>query len=65
MKKVIITQKLVKLKINSLVIMIIINILLLKNLTAHNFAWRLVQANLASKNDIADFVKKRQILILN
>ena len=65
MKKVTITQKLVKLKINSLLIMIIINILLLKNLTAHNFAWRLVQANLASKNDIADFVKKRQILILN
>ena len=58
MKKVTITQKLVKLKINSLLIMIIINILLLKNLTAHNFAWRLVQVNLASKNDIADFVKK-------
>ena len=33
------------------------NILLLKNLTADNFAARLKQANLASKNDIDGFVK--------
>ena len=38
------------------------NILLLQNLinklTAHNFAARLAQTNLARKNDIANFVKK-------
>ena len=39
--------------------MIIINILLLHNLiTAENFAARLAQANLASKSDVANFVKK-------
>ena len=35
-----------------------INILLLKNLTAEKFAVRLAQANLANKNDIVIFVKK-------
>ena len=34
-----------------------INILLLKNLTSENFTANLKQANLASKNDIANFVK--------
>ena len=38
--------------------MIMTNILLLQNLTAKNFAARLKQANLASKNDITDFVNK-------
>ena len=41
--------------------MIIINILLLKNvieLTSEYFAARLAQATLASKSDIATFVKK-------
>ena len=33
-------------------------------LTAENFAARLTQANLASKNDISNF-KKRQILMIN
>ena len=41
-----------------LLIMIMTNILLLQNLTAENFAARLAQANLASKRDIANFVKK-------
>ena len=33
-------------------------------LTSENFAARLAQANLASKNDIANFLK-RQILMIN
>ena len=42
-----------------LLIMIMINILLLLNeLTAENFAARLTQTNLASKNDTPNFVKK-------
>ena len=45
-------------KIKLLVIMITINILLLKNLTAENFTARLAEANLASKIDIANFVKR-------
>ena len=32
-------------------------------LTSENFAARLAQANLASKNDIADFVKKHILMI--
>ena len=39
-----------------LLIMIMINILLLQNLTVENFAARLPQANLVSKSDIADKV---------
>ena len=39
-------------------IMIMLNILLLKNLISENFALILAQANLASKNDAANFVKK-------
>ena len=38
--------------------MIMINILLLQNLTAETFAARLKQTNLATKSDIAGFVKK-------
>ena len=38
--------------------MIMLNILLLKNLISENFALILAQANLASKNDAANFVKK-------
>ena len=34
-------------------------------LTAENFAARSAQANLASKNDIANFVKKRLNLMIN
>ena len=34
-------------------------------LTAEHFAARLKQTNLASKNDIDDFLKKRQILTIN
>ena len=34
-------------------------------LTAENFAARLAQANLASKSDIANFVKKNQIFMIN
>ena len=37
---------------------IVISILLHKNLVSENFASGLAQANLASKNDIAAFVKK-------
>ena len=48
-------QKAVKLK-GKLLIMIMINILLLQNLTVENFAARLPQANLVSKSDIADKV---------
>ena len=52
-----------KLKIKLLVIMIMINILLLKNfiitkLTSENFTARLAQANLLSIDDIAKFLKK-------
>ena len=53
-----------KLKIK-LLIMMMINILLLKNsvslvskFMSENFAARLAQTNLVSNNDIADFVKK-------
>ena len=56
-KKLTITQKLVKLKIKLLLIMIVIIILLL-NLSSENFTATLPQTNLASKNDIAKFVKK-------
>ena len=35
------------------------------NLIAENFAARLKQANLASKTDMAFFLKKRQILMIN
>ena len=52
-----ITQKLVKMK-KKLLIMIMINILLLQNLTAKHFAARLAQANVAGKNDIATLVKR-------
>ena len=38
--------------------MILINILLLNNLTSENLATGLKQANLASRNNIANFVKK-------
>ena len=44
-----------KLKIKLLLIVIMINILLLKNLIS------LAQANVASKNAIVNFVKKREI----
>ena len=62
-KKLTITQKLVKLKIKLLLIMIMINILLLKNLaskklTSENFTAGLKQANLASKNNISNFAEK-------
>ena len=66
-KKRITTQKLVKLKIELLLTNFMINILLIKNLiNSHQkiFTARLKQANLASKNDIANFVE-RQILIIN
>ena len=52
MKKLIITQKLVKLKIKLL--LIILNTLLLNK----NFVLRLGQANLTSKTNIPDLVKK-------
>ena len=51
-------QKLVQFKIKLLLIMILINILLLKNLTSENFTARLKQVSLASRNNIANFVKK-------
>ena len=49
-----------KLKIKLLLILIIVNILLLKNSISqhHKITARLKQANLASKNNIAIFVKK-------
>ena len=46
-------------------IMIMLNILLLKNLISENSALILAQTNLASKNDAANFVKKKQILMIN
>ena len=55
------TQKLVKLKIKLLLIMILTNIVLLKNLTSENFTARLKQANSASENDIANFLKKTDL----
>ena len=47
-----------------LLIMIMINILLLKNLIKIILQQRLKQPNLASQNDIADLLK-RQILMIN
>ena len=38
--------------------MIMINLLLLKNLTSKKFTARLKQASLASKSDIANFLRK-------
>ena len=64
LKKLTIAQKLVKLKIKYL-IMIMINILLLKDLTAEIFAARLNEEKLATKDDIADFAKKTTDLIIN
>ena len=55
------TQKLVKLKIKLLLIMILTNIVLLKNLTSENFTGRLKQANSASESDIANFLKKTDL----
>ena len=58
-KKLTITQKLVKLKIKLLIILIVTNIFQLKNLISlrsENFTAR--QANLARKGDVANFVKK-------
>ena len=55
------TEKLVKLKIKLLLIMIMINISLIKDfnkLTSEDFTARLERGNLASKSDIANFVKK-------
>ena len=40
------------------VIMIMLNLFLPKNVTAVNFTARLAQAKLATKADIADFIKK-------
>ena len=45
--------------------MIMINILLLKDLTAEIFAARLNEEKLATKDDIADFAKKPTDLIIN
>ena len=53
------TQKLVKLKKKSLIVMIVISILLHKNLL--KFAARLAQAKLAIKADIADFIKRQNM----
>ena len=47
-----------KLEIKLRLTMIVINILLLKNLTSENFSGTLAPATLASKNDIVNFVKK-------
>ena len=43
--------------------MIMINLLLFHKLTAENFVARFARANLASKSDIANLVKK--ILMIN
>ena len=63
-KKMTITQQLQKLKVTLLQIIVRINILLLdilefNELAAKYFTARLAQANLASKSDLANFVKKR------
>ena len=56
------TQKLVKLKQKLLTMILIVSILLHKylteKLTTENFSAKLAQANLATKADIADFIKK-------
>ena len=58
-RKLTITQKLLKLKRILLAMIIVIGILLHKNLLMpENFASRMGQVNLASRNDIATFVKK-------
>ena len=63
-KKMTITQQLQKLKVTLLQIIVRINILLLdilefNALAAKYFTARLAQANLPSKSDLANFVKKR------
>ena len=46
-----------------ILIMIIVNILLFKiEITTDNFATRLKQANIASKNNIIDFVKRHTLI---
>ena len=64
-----VTQTLVKLKKRLMIMIIVTSILLLKNLISlmsENFAARLKQANLTSTSDIADFVKKKNhILMIN
>ena len=57
-KKVTTTQKVMELKGKLLIMVIVISILLLRNVTAENFAVRLKPAKLASKSDIANFVNK-------
>ena len=61
-KRMTITQKLMKLK-RKLLIIITIILLLLQNLisTSEDFAARLKQPNLASKSDIVDLVKKTSL----
>ena len=60
LKKLTITQKLIKLK-RKLLIMIMVNITTqeFKKLTSENFAARLAQTNLTSKNDTSALVKRR------
>ena len=54
--------KIMKLK-REILIMIIVNILLFKTeITTDNFATRLKQANIASKNNIIDFVKRHTLI---
>ena len=54
--------KIMKLK-REILIMIIVNILLIKiEITTDNFATRLKQANIASKNNIIDFVKRHTLI---
>ena len=60
-KKLTITQKLVKLKAKLLLIMIVINILLFMNFTSYNRTFYCKirkKANLANKSDTANFLKK-------
>ena len=62
LKKLTITQKLLKLR-RKYLIMIMVIILEFSMLTAYNFAARLVQANAATKADIVEFVKQTDLII--
>ena len=58
-----ITQKQVKFKIKSVLIMVIHDFTIqeFNRLTSENFTARLAKANLASKSDITNFVKKTDL----
>ena len=58
----VVKQKLMKLKIKLMLIIIII-LKEFKKLTSENVSARLAQTNLARKDDIANFIKRQNLMI--